>query len=319
MNNILITGGAGFIGSNLIERILNIYTNVNVTCIDNFDNYYGKKIKINNIKPFAKNPRFKLVKGDIIYLDSIKKKLDSNYDIIIHLAAKAGVLPSINDPQSYTKVNILGTQNLLEYAKNINCKKFIFASSSSVYGINSKVPWTEKEYDLKPISPYASTKLSGELLGHVYSHLYNIQFIALRFFNVYGPKQRPDLAISKFITLIKNNKTITIYGDGSTRRDYTHIDDIVDGIINCIKYDKSLYEVFNLGNNHPISINEVVRKIEKYTSKKAQIKYIEEKPGDIPLTYADIKKAKRLLNYNPKTSIDKGIEDFIKNLDRNEN
>ena len=226
MKKILITGGAGFIGSSLADSLLESPEN-RITCLDNFDSFYDPKIKRDNIKAHLKKPNFTLVKGDICDLNKVKEKLDKRYDVIVHLAAKVGVIPSLQDPNAYTEVNVLGTQNVLEFARSVGCKKFIFASSSSVYGINPNVPWDEEKNVLMPISPYAATKVSGELLGHVYSHLYNMQFIGLRFFAVYGPRQRPDLAIHKFAKLISENRPINMYGDGKTKRDYTYVDDIL--------------------------------------------------------------------------------------------
>lgn len=309
MTNILITGGAGFIGSSLIDRILKD-KDVSVTCLDNFDPFYDPKIKRSNIKVSLENPNFTLIEGDIRSLKRVKSKLSRNYDVIIHLAAKVGVLPSLKEPLTYTKVNAEGTQNLLEFAKEINCKKFIFASSSSVYGINPNVPWTESEKILMPISPYASTKVSGELLGHVYSHLYGIQFIGLRFFAVYGPRQRPDLAIHKFAKSILEEKPITMYGDGKTKRDYTYIDDIVAGIKSALDYSSSQYEIINLGNNQPVELNKLISLLEKALGKKAMIKKLPLQPGDVPTTFADIKKAKKLLGYEPKTDLHQGLEKF---------
>lgn len=308
---ILVTGGAGFIGSNLIDNLLKYKKDAQITCLDNFDPFYDPKVKRNNIKNHLKNPNYNFVRGDICNLTPLKSKLLKNYDSIIHLAAKAGVIPSLQDPRMYTQVNILGTQNLLEFARQSNCKKFIFASSSSVYGINPNLPWSEGESVSMPISPYASTKVSGELLGHVYSHLYGFQFISLRLFTVYGPKQRPDLVIHKFTKLISQGKPITIYGKGATKRDYTYIDDIVSGFIAALDYSDSQYEVINLGNNKPIKLIKLIEKIEKGLGKKAIISKLPERPGDVPITYADISKAEKLLNYKPTTSLSDGLHNFI--------
>lgn len=310
MKNILITGGAGFIGSNLITSLLKD-SNTNITCLDNFDSFYDPKVKRDNIKAYLEKSNFKLVEGDIRQLDKIKLKLSKNYDVIIHLAAKVGVLPSVKEPLLYTEVNVLGTQKLLEFARQSNCKKFIFASSSSVYGVSPNIPWNEKESVLMPISPYASTKISGELLGHVYAHLYNFQVLVLRFFTVYGPGQRPDLVIHKFVKLISEGKPITFYGDGETKRDYTYIDDIVLGIIAAINYSKSNYEIINLGNNKPVKLTHLVKVIERVLGKKAKIMKLPEQPADVPQTYADINKAKQLLNYQPITSLEEGVRNFI--------
>lgn len=311
MKNILITGGAGFIGSNLIDSLLKCNSDIKITCLDNFDSFYSSEAKRGNIKSHLKKSNYTLVKGDIRNLSRIKSKLSKHYDVIIHLAAKVGVIPSLQNPALYTEVNIMGTQKLLELAREVKCKKFIFASSSSVYGLNPNIPWNEDEGMLMPISPYASTKISGELLGHVYSHLYNFQFIALRFFTVYGPRQRPDLAIHKFVELISKSQPITIYGVGDTKRDYTYIDDIVTGIISALNYSDSQHEIINLGNNKPIMLIELVKAIEAALGKKAIIDKQPQRPGDVPITFANISKAERLLNYKPTTSLSYGLDQFI--------
>lgn len=310
MKNILVTGGAGFIGSNLINTLID-NKHFQVTCLDNFDPFYNPAIKRNNIKYYLKKPNFTLIEGDIRNLHQIKSKLSRHYDVIIHLAAKVGVIPSLRNSALYTDVNVLGTQNLLELARNFHCQKFIFASSSSVYGINPNVPWNEEENVLMPISPYASTKISGELLGHVYTHLYNFQFIGLRFFTVYGPRQRPDLVIYKFAKLISEGRPITIYGDGRTRRDYTYIDDIISGIVASLDYFGSNYEIINLGNSKPVELYKLINALEKVLGKRAIINRLPERPGDVPFTCANISKAKRLLNYQPKTSLSNGLQKFI--------
>ncbi len=318
MKSVLITGGAGFIGSNLINSFLTNNPDIKVTCLDNFDSFYDPRVKRNNIKAHLKKSNFTLVKGDIRDLNRVKAKLSKNYDVIIHLAAKVGVIPSLQNPMLYTDVNVMGTQKLLEFARQSHCKKFIFASSSSVYGVNPNVPWNENESLLMPISPYASTKISGELLGHVYAHLYNFQFISLRFFTVYGPGQRPDLAIHKFVRLISEGKPITLYGNGETKRDYTYIDDIVSGIIAVLDYSKSMYEIINLGNNKPIKLLKLVKAIEKALGKKAIVNKLPQQLGDVPVTYADISKARRILNYEPRTSFYSGIKEFV-NLFKKQN
>lgn len=310
MKNILVTGGAGFIGSNIISSLLENSENI-VTCLDSFDSFYDPRIKRSNIKTHLENSNYNLIEGDIRNLNKIKSKLSQSYDAIIHLAAKVGVIPSLQNPALYTEVNVMGTQKLLELAQEVNCKKFIFASSSSVYGINPNLPWNEKERVSTPISPYAATKVSCELLGHVYSYLYGFQFISLRLFTVYGPKQRPDLAIYKFIKLISQGKPITIYGKGDTKRDYTYIDDIVSGFIAALDYSDSQYEVINLGNNKPIKLIKLIEEIEKGVGKKAIINKLPERPGDVPITYADISKAEKLLNYKPATSLSDGLRNFI--------
>jgi UDP-glucuronate 4-epimerase len=309
MQTILITGGAGFIGSHLVEYLLDT-TDYQILIIDNFDTFYDREIKVKNISSFINNPRVRLYEFDIREEDSFTQLSNSTIDAIIHLAAKAGVRPSIADPISYQDVNVRGTQNLLEFSKNKGIKQFVFASSSSVYGINPNYPWREADAQLFPISPYASTKISGELLGHVYSHLFNICFIALRFFTVYGPRQRPDLAIHQFARKLIHDQPATIYGDGSTLRDYTYVSDIIAGIMGALHYDKSMYEVINLGNNQPISLNNLIDAIETVFSKKLIQNKFPEQPGDVAVTYADISKAKELLGYQPVVDIKKGLELF---------
>jgi UDP-glucuronate 4-epimerase len=302
--HILVTGGAGFIGSNLIKKLL---PDFKVTVIDNFDDFYSRSQKEKNLEPFIAQQDFRLIEDDILNINHISGI--ENVDIIIHLAAKAGVRPSIANPSEYLKVNTLGTQTLLEYAKVNSIKQFIFGSSSSVYGINNQIPWKE-DGKLLPISPYASSKLSSEMLGHVYSHLYDIRFISLRFFTVYGPGQRPDLAIHKFFNLITENQQIPFYGDGYTSRDYTYVDDIVDGIIGALAYQDTKFEIFNLGNNKTITLKNLLEKIETVCQKKAILNYLPEQDGDVKVTSADIKKAEMMLKYNPQTKIDEGLEKF---------
>jgi len=306
---ILVTGGAGFIGSHLVDKLLAM--NQKVICIDNFDPFYDPEIKKKNIEHNLENKNFVLEKEDI----RNEKKLEEifkMYDIdkIIHLAARAGVRPSIRDPLLYENVNIKGTLNLLELCKKYQIKNFIFGSSSSVYGINSKVPFSEDDPISFPISPYATSKRSCELFCFTYSHLYNIPVTCLRFFTVYGPRQRPEMAIHKFTRLISQGKTIEMYGDGTSKRDYTYIDDIINGIISALnkKFD---FEVINLGNSEIVELRYLISLIEKNLGKKAKIKQLSEQPGDVPITYADITKAKKLLNYEPKVKIEEGIEKFV--------
>ena len=309
MKKILVTGGAGFIGSHLTEKLL--LEGHFVVVVDNFDPFYSSQIKQNNINGCINNENFRLVNADITHAENFEKSLEPySFDIIIHLAAKAGVRPSILDPLSYQNTNVGGTQNLLEYARKMKINKFIFASSSSVYGINPKIPWSESDNVLMPISPYASTKISGELLGHVYSHLYGINFIALRLFTVYGPRQRPDLAIYKFVNNIQNGKPILLYGDGSTFRDYTYVDDIVSGIISSISYNNSDFEIFNLGNNSSVKLTDLINTIENVFHQKAVILKKPMQPGDVPGTFADISKAQKLLGYHPDTNLYSGLEKF---------
>ncbi len=313
-SHILITGGAGFIGSSLASQLLQ--DDYPVTVIDNFDPFYDRSIKEENLKELADYPNFTFHDCDICNLQALRTVLMASYDCIVHIAAKAGVHPSVKDPIAYQRVNVLGTQHLLEIAKEKNIKQFVFASSSSVYGVNPNVPWKEIDQNMLPISPYASSKLSCELLGHVYTHLYGIRFIALRFFTVYGPKQRPDLAIHKFAKKIIEGEAIPVYGDGSSRRDYTYIDDILIGIRAAMDYRKSDYEIINLGNHQTVSLTEMIETIEQVFDKKAIINRLPNQPGDVPQTYADISKAKTLLNYEPSTSFRRGIEQFRNWMER---
>lgn len=306
----LITGGAGFIGSHLVRALLND-NDLRITIIDNFDPFYPRQIKLLNTEGFEKHQQISLFDRDLDHLSSfeLQKILPQKVDVIIHLAAKAGVRPSINDPLAYQRTNIWGTQMLLDFAKETGVKQFVFASSSSVYGVNKNLPWSEDE-QLQPVSPYAMTKLSGEMAGHVFSSLYGIRFIALRFFTVYGPSQRPDLAIHKFVKSILKDQPIPVYGNGSTSRDYTYVDDIVKGVLSAIRYDQSLFEIINLGNSYGVSLKELIRNIEEVVGKKAMIDQLPEQPGDVPQTFADISKAKHLLNYQPATQLKNGLKDF---------
>jgi UDP-glucuronate 4-epimerase len=311
MKHYLITGGAGFIGSNLIRTLFNLQPGIKITCIDNFDPFYSTGLKQLNIRDFKNNPGFRFLSNDIglTSAEELGELIPETVDIIIHVAAKAGVRPSIKNPLAYQQSNVIGLQNLLEFARAKNTKQFIFTSSSSVYGVNDHFPWKEDE-QLMPISPYAMTKLSGEMLGHVYSKLFGIRFIVLRFFTVYGPGQRPDLAIHQFVKSILKNEPITMYGDGNTSRDYTFVDDIVQGVISAIQYDKSGYEIINLGNNYAVSLKDLISAIEEVMDKKAIIEQLPEQPGDVPKTFADITKANKLLDYNPQTKLKDGLQKF---------
>ena len=313
MKHVLVTGAAGFIGSHLVDSLL--ADGWKVTAFDNFDPFYKVEIKEQNIASHLKHPAYRLVKGDLRDYDGMSRGLAGEYDVIVHLAARAGVRPSIDDPIGYQEVNVAGTQNLLEFARTFRVQQFVFASSSSVYGVNPNVPWREDDYVLQPISPYASTKVSGELLGHVYSHLYGMRFVALRFFTVYGPRQRPDLAIHKFGKQILAGKPIQMFGDGSTRRDYTFVEDIVGGIRGAMGYTGSPFEVFNLGNNQTVSLKEMIAALEQALGTKAVIERHPEQPGDVPQTWASVDKAKRLLGYEPHTSFSKGVARFAEWLE----
>lgn len=307
--HLLVTGGVGFIGSHLVDRLL--ADSHQVTVVDNFDPFYPAGIKEANIAAHLDHPDYTLHRVDIRDLEGLRTELKGGYDCIVHLAAKAGVRPSIEDPVAYQEVNVRGTQNLLELAREWKTPQFVFASSSSVYGVNPNVPWSEDDHVLQPISPYASTKVSGELLGHVYSHLYGIRFIGLRFFTVYGPRQRPDLAIHKFTRLLLEGKPIPFFGDGSTSRDYTFVTDTVDGILGAIRYEKTPFEVINLGNDATVTLSQMVETIERAAGMKARLERKSDQPGDVPRTWANIEKARALLDYAPKVQFADGIEKFV--------
>jgi UDP-glucuronate 4-epimerase len=305
---ILVTGGAGFIGSNLIKRLLE--EGYEIVCLDNFSDYYNPEIKRNNIKHFLREERFDLIEADIRDRDTLKKIFEKyKFLKVIHLAAQAGVRLSLKQPNLYVDVNVNGTLNLLELSREYKVKSFIFGSSSSVYGATKEIPFSE-EGKLRPISPYGVSKRTGELLCYTYNHLYNIPVIVLRFFTVYGPRQRPDMAIYKFTKLIDEGKEIYLYGDSKTSRDYTYISDIVEGIISALNKDFN-YEIFNLGDSNPTTLSHLISLIEKNLGKSAKIKYLPEQPGDPSVTFADISKSKRMLNYNPEIKIEEGIKRFV--------
>jgi UDP-glucuronate 4-epimerase len=307
--NIIVTGGAGFIGSHLVDHLLAQGDSVEI--VDNFDSFYSDQVKSENIEHALLHPNCVLRRIDIRDAQALEDQLKNHYDLIVHLAAKAGVRPSIENPIAYQEVNVNGTQNILEFARKRSIPKVVFASSSSVYGINPRVPWEESDLELQPISPYASTKISCELMGHVYQHLYGINFIALRFFTVYGPRQRPDLAIHKFTRLIDQGDSIPVYGDGSTRRDYTYIDDIIQGLVAAVEKDLNGFHVINLGNHETVSLSEMISEIENAVGKKAVINRLPEQPGDVPQTFASVKRALNLLDYKPETDFSTGIRNFI--------
>ena len=314
MKTILITGGAGFIGSTLATKLLE--ENNKVIVIDNFNNYYDPRIKHENISEIKNNLNFKIYGIDIRNQANVKKVFDdNNIDIVVHLAAMAGVRPSIENPVLYQEVNGVGTQIILEEARLHDVKKLVLASSSSVYGNCKETPFREDMIVDFAISPYAATKKANEVMAHVYHKLYNMNIIMLRFFTVYGPKQRPDLAINKFTRLILHDESIPMYGDGSTSRDYTYIDDIVNGIIKSCDYveqHNNVYEIINLGSNHPVSLKEMIQVIGRVLGKEPKINQLPMQPGDVDITYADISKAEKLLGYKPAISFKEGIEKFIK-------
>lgn len=308
--NYLITGGAGFIGSSLTERLLD--DNNKIFVIDNFNDYYDVNLKEKNVQQFLANKNYKLYRGDICDRNLVKEIFRQNHiDVVVHIAARAGVRPSLEDPLEYVRSNIEGTINILENMKEFSCKKIVFASSSSVYGNCTAEKFSEDLKVTEPISPYAATKSACEQFLYTYSKLYGINAVCLRFFTVYGPKQRPDLAIRKFIELIEQDKSIPVYGDGSTMRDYTYIEDILNGICAAIEYDKTPYEIINLGGGSPVTLSQMIRTIEKVLNKQAKIERLPMQPGDVNKTVSDISKAQKLLNYEPKTTFEDGIKKFV--------
>ncbi len=307
-NHALVTGGAGFIGSHVVDSLLD--SGWTVTTVDNFDDFYAPAQKRRNSAPHSDYSQYRLVEADIRDEAALERNLRDDYQVIVHLAARAGVRPSIEQPILYQEVNVRGTHNMLEFARRRGIRQFVFASSSSVYGINPDVPWREEDHVLMPISPYASTKVSGELLGHVYSRLFGIRVLALRFFTVYGPRQRPDLAIHKFAKLMQAGLPVPLFGDGGTRRDYTYIDDIVSGILGAMAYDKSDYEVVNLGNNRTVSLCELVLALETVFGIDAERQWLPTQPGDVPQTWASVDKARRLFGYEPATALHDGLTNF---------
>ena len=313
MKTFFITGVAGFIGSTLATRLLK--EGNRVVGIDNFCDFYNPQIKENNIKELVRNANFKLYRNDIRDKNTIQSIFEENkIDVVMHLAAMAGVRPSIEDPVLYQEVNCMGTQNILEEMKAHDIKNLVMASSSSVYGNCKEVPFKEDMVVDYAISPYAATKKANEVMTHVYHKLFNMNVIMLRFFTVYGPKQRPDLAINKFTRLMLEDKEIPMYGDGTTSRDYTYVEDIVDGIIKSCEYtinNENVYEILNLGNSSPVSLKEMINTIGRVLGKESKIKQLPMQPGDVDRTYADVSKAKRLIGYEPRVSFEQGIKNFV--------
>lgn len=311
----LVTGGAGFIGSHLVERLLE--NGYDISCLDNFNDYYDPRIKEKNIQKSLSHKNFQLIRADILDEKLLKKLFEQNkFDGIIHLAARAGVRSSLLQPKLYHEVNIRGTLNLLELAKEHNIKKVIMASSSSVYGNNKKVPFSESDSVDNPISPYAATKKACELIAYTYASLYNISITCLRFFTVFGPRQRPDMAIYKFTKLIVGGQKIPVFGDGKMKRDFTYFSDIIDGIVRSIERCNG-YNIYNLGESNVIELMDLVGLIEKYLGKKAKIKWLPVQPGDVKITYADITKAKRELDYDPQVNVEDGIKKFVEWFKKN--
>jgi len=312
---ILLTGGAGFIGSHVAEALLS--RAVQLTIVDNLDDFYSLDWKKANLEELRRIGEFQFLLTDIAEPVAMQEAMArARPEVVIHLAARAGVGPSLQQPRLYERVNVGGTLNLLDLCRAHGVHKVIFGSSSSVYGATSQSPFSEDQVELRPISPYAATKLAGELFCYTYAHLYSLSAICLRFFTVYGPRQRPDLAIHKFTALIEAGRPVPIYGDGSTGRDYTHVSDIVAGVIAAIEYDPGRtrtvpFEVFNLGNSHPVKLNELVYLLERATGKKALRDPKPLQPGDVPLTCAEISKAERLLGYRPVTPLAEGLLNFV--------
>jgi len=308
--NFLVTGGAGFIGSHVCERLLALGHSVWV--LDDLNEFYDPTIKLGNLEALrGPGKSFTLVRGELNDRSVLDELFGSvRLDQIIHLAARAGVRPSLAEPALYQRVNVEGTVNLLEAARVAGVKKITIASSSSVYGVNAKVPFSEDDPIFSAISPYAASKLACEALGHVYHHVYGMDVAMLRFFTVYGPRQRPDLAIHKFAQLISREKPIPVFGDGSTARDYTYVSDTVDGVIACTQQAFG-YEIFNLGESQTVKLNYLIELLEKSLGKKAVIDRQPPQPGDVPITYANIDKARARLGYNPKIKIEEGIPRFV--------
>jgi len=305
----LVTGGAGFIGSHLSEALLR--QGHSVAIVDNFDDFYSPAQKRANLEEVRRVGEVRVYEVDIRDLPLLRAVFErEGPEVVIHIAARAGVRPSLERPKLYEEVNVGGTLNLLMLAREFRIRKFIFASSSSIYGNAARVPFSEDNLELKPISPYAATKLAGELLCYTYSHLYNLPVVCLRLFSVYGPRQRPDLALHKFTVLLEADEPLPIFGDGSSGRDYTYVDDIVAGMLASISYETA-YEVFNLGNSQPVTIRELVGLLETAMGKCAVLNFLPPQAGDVSLTWADISKARRLLGYEPRTSLPSGLERFL--------
>lgn len=307
---ILVTGGAGFIGSHLVERLL--AEGNRVIGLDNFDNFYDPALKRRNLTRALQNPKFRLVEGDLRDEGILEKVFcEEKIEIVAHLAARAGVRPSIQNPLLYADVNIRGTLNLLEACKKHGVRRLVFASSSSVYGNNPKIPFAEDDPVDNPISPYAATKKAGELICYTYHHLYGIDVACLRYFTVYGPRQRPEMAIHQFTRLIHQGKKVALFGDGSSRRDYTYIDDAIAGTMGALTKEPG-YEIYNIGESQTISLSELIQAIEQRVGKRALVEYLPAQPGDVERTYADIRKASERLGYRPQTKIQEGLDRFVR-------
>ncbi|MCW5920991.1 MAG: SDR family NAD(P)-dependent oxidoreductase [Saprospiraceae bacterium] len=307
---ILVTGGAGFIGSHLCEHLL--AQGHRVVCLDNFDDFYAPSIKEQNVAILSQSPQFVLRRGDIRDAALLREIFEKNaVDCVVHLAAKAGVRPSIQEPANYMDVNVNGTTRVLEAMQRAGVRRFVFGSSSSIYGNQTKTPFSETDDVSQPISPYAASKHSGELLSYVFHHLYGMEVACLRFFTVYGPRQRPDLAIHKFTQLALAGQPIPLYGDGLTRRDYTFVSDIVQGICQVVTMPQLSYEIINLGGAHPVTLLEMVKAVEAALGQPLTIQYLEKQPGDVEQTHADVSKARRLFGYQPSVSLQEGVRHFV--------
>ena len=305
---ILVTGGAGFIGSHLVEKLLT--AGHAVAILDDFNDFYDPQIKRQNIAGVSKDVAIHQI--DLRNSDAVRNLFHrERFEAIAHLAARAGVRPSIQNPQVYYDTNVNGTLHLLEAARMSGVERVIFASSSSVYGTSQTAPFSEDRPLTQTLSPYGATKVAGEFLCSTYSHLYQMRVVALRYFTVYGPRQRPDLAIHKFTRKIHAGKPIDQFGDGTTRRDYTYIDDIIQGTMAALEYDRAMFDIFNLGENETIQLRDLIAGIENALGEKAKINRLPEQPGDMPVTYADISKARKLLGYNPSTRLSDGLPRFI--------
>lgn len=307
---ILVTGGAGFIGSHLVDRLL--AEGERVIVLDDFNDFYDPALKRENVRPHLADPAYTLVEGDIrdkLLVDDLFA--EHGIQRVVHLAARAGVRPSLSAPYLYESTNVTGTLNILEACRVHGVSKLVFGSSSSVYGVNERVPFAEADPIARPISPYAATKAAGELYCHSYSHLYDLPIVCLRFFTVYGPRQRPDLAINKFARLIAAGQPIPVFGDGATERDYTYVADTVAGIRAALDYDQSRFEIFNMGNSRTVSLSRLITVIEQALGQPALIDRQPMQPGDVPRTFADMAKARRLLGYAPNTPIEDGIARFV--------
>jgi UDP-glucuronate 4-epimerase len=316
VQKVLLTGGAGFIGSHLAQALLR--RGVQLAIVDELNDFYAPQRKQENLAEIRSGGSFEFFQTDICDTAALRAIFERfRPELIVHLAARAGVRPSLVDPALYERVNIAGTMNLLELCREFDVSRFIFGSSSSVYGVAERVPFSEANVELRPISPYAATKISGEMMCFTYAYLYGLTAVCLRFFTVYGPRQRPDLAIHKFTELLETGRPLPIFGDGLSGRDYTFVEDIVAGVLAAMEHEpaagpgNSRFDIFNLGNSHPVRLAELIKLLEKITGQRATRQQLPEQPGDVPITWADISKAQRLLGYDPKTPIEKGLQEFV--------